>query len=101
MSFKAIVIPGVTRDLGVCCERQCRCGQEEPRSVAALGMTRLIPALLLCLAVALTACDRDQSASQVRAQNAPSIEPAETKPKLFFPPDNSPPPTFDSSRAFQ
>ncbi len=56
--------------------------------------------LLFFLAAALVSCDRDKEANQVRAQSPAPIATADTmKPSL--PPDNGPPPTIDSNRAFE
>jgi glutaminyl-peptide cyclotransferase len=49
----------------------------------------------------LTACDRDKDAGQVQAQPAAPAADAEALPKLTFPPDDGPPPTFDADRAMK
>src|SRR6266851_10343655 len=61
-----------------------------------------LPVLLLTFAVSFVSCDHAKDANQAKAQNPPSIVPAETnRPKLSLPPDNGPPPAFNSNRAFQ
>jgi glutaminyl-peptide cyclotransferase len=58
--------------------------------------------LLLAIAVALVACDRDNDASPTKAQTQPPAQPtAASVPKLSLPPDSGPPPTFSSTRAMQ
>jgi Zn-dependent M28 family amino/carboxypeptidase len=58
-----------------------------------------LPALFLCIAGAVVACDHDKDAGSVAAQ---SPAPADTTlPKLSLPPDNGPPPAIDSARAMQ
>jgi len=58
--------------------------------------------LLLSIAVAALACDRDSDASRVKAQTQPAA-PAAAPPvlELSLPPDSGPPPTIDSARAMQ
>jgi Zn-dependent M28 family amino/carboxypeptidase len=56
--------------------------------------------LLLAIAIAIVACNRDQDISPAKAQT----QPAATVPSvsnLSLPPDSGPPPTFDSARAMQ
>lgn len=61
-----------------------------------------LPILLLSFAVAFVACDRDKSTSPLGTQTSASTAPAErTFSKLSLPPDNGPPPAFDSARAMQ
>jgi glutaminyl-peptide cyclotransferase len=55
--------------------------------------------LLLSIAIAIVACDRDQEVSPVKAQTQPAA--ATSVPNLSLPPDSGPPPTFDSARAMQ
>jgi Zn-dependent M28 family amino/carboxypeptidase len=61
-----------------------------------------LPILLLCFAATVISCDHNKDASQVKAQSPAAIAPVDTTaPKLSLPPDNGPPPTIDSARAFQ
>jgi glutaminyl-peptide cyclotransferase len=58
--------------------------------------------LLLAIAVALVACDRDNEVSPAKAQTQPAAGPtAESVPKLSLPPDGGPPPAFNSARAME
>ena len=55
--------------------------------------------LLLSVAVAIVACNRDQDATPVKAQTQPAAAPS--LPMLSLPADSGPPPAFDSGRAMQ
>jgi glutaminyl-peptide cyclotransferase len=58
--------------------------------------------LLLSIAVVVLACDRDNDASQVKAQTQPASPAAvPSVPDLSLPPDSGPPATVDSARAMQ
>jgi glutaminyl-peptide cyclotransferase len=56
--------------------------------------------LLLAIAIAIVACNRDQDISPAKAQTQPAAT-APSVPNLSLPPDSGPPPTFDSARAMQ
>ena len=58
--------------------------------------------VLLSIAIAIVASDRDNDASPVKAQTQP-VSPAATTaaPNLSLPPDSGAPPKFDSTRAMQ
>jgi Zn-dependent M28 family amino/carboxypeptidase len=50
----------------------------------------------------LFACDHEKDAAQPQGQNPPAVTSTETTtPKLIFPPDNGPQPTFDGNHAMQ
>ncbi|MGC2369202.1 MAG: M28 family peptidase [Candidatus Sulfotelmatobacter sp.] len=55
--------------------------------------------LLLSIAIAIVACNRDQDATPVKAQTQPAAAPS--LPTLSLPADSGPPPAFDSTRAMQ
>ena len=59
-----------------------------------------LPILLLSFAMTLASCERDKDANPPKVEIPASITPVQT-PKLSLPPDNGPPPAFDSNRAFQ
>jgi Zn-dependent M28 family amino/carboxypeptidase len=58
--------------------------------------------LLLSVAFAILACDRDNDVAPVKSQTQP-VSPAASPSslKLSLPPDSGPPPTFDSARAMR
>ncbi|MGC2820107.1 MAG: hypothetical protein WA198_10510, partial [Candidatus Sulfotelmatobacter sp.] len=56
--------------------------------------------LLLSIAIAIVACNRDQDPTPVKAQTQPLAEPAPL-PTVSLPADSGPPPAFDSARAMQ
>src|ERR1700691_3222580 len=56
--------------------------------------------LLLSVAIAIVACNRDQDATPVKAQTQPAAAPP-SLPTLSLPADSGPPPAFDSARAMQ
>jgi len=57
--------------------------------------------LLLSIAIALIACDRDRDAAPVKAQTNPATQAGGLPTKLTLPPDLGSPPIFDSARAMQ
>jgi glutaminyl-peptide cyclotransferase len=58
--------------------------------------------LLLSIAVAILACDRDKDSGPVKAQSPPPATAADTSvPQLSLPPDSGPLPAIDSARAMQ
>jgi glutaminyl-peptide cyclotransferase len=59
----------------------------------------LLRVLLLAIAIAIVACNRDQEVSPVKAQTQSAVAPPVAK--LSLPPDSGPLPTFDSARAMQ
>jgi Zn-dependent M28 family amino/carboxypeptidase len=56
--------------------------------------------LLLSIAIAIVACNRDQDPTPVKAQTQPAAEPP-SLPTLSLPADSGPPPAFDAARAMQ
>src|SRR6202162_3027359 len=61
-----------------------------------------LPILLLSFAVTLVSCDHDKDVSKAGAQAPIAAAPGEPdRPKLALPPDQGPPPPFDSARAMQ
>jgi glutaminyl-peptide cyclotransferase len=56
--------------------------------------------LLLSIAIAIVACNRDQDDTPVKAQIQPAAAPP-ALPTLSLPADSEPPPAFDSARAMQ
>ncbi|MFZ1929068.1 MAG: hypothetical protein WAU50_08035, partial [Candidatus Sulfotelmatobacter sp.] len=56
--------------------------------------------LLLSIAIAIVACNRDQDPTPVKAQTQPAAAPS-SLPTLSLPADSGPPPAFDSARAMQ
>jgi glutaminyl-peptide cyclotransferase len=78
----------------VCCLRPHR-GDELKKKTS-------LPILLLALALVLISCQRDKDVPAATAQSSIALTPADaTPPKLTFPPDIGPHPSFDSPRAFQ
>lgn len=69
-----------------------------------MNICRLVspPILLLSFAVTFVSCDHDKDVSKAVAQAPIATAPGETdRPKLALPPDQGPPPAFDSARAMQ
>lgn len=66
-----------------------------------LAGIKVLPILLLLVALALLACEQDKDASHVGAQTAAPTASDSAATKLSLPPDTGPPPAFDSARAFQ
>jgi glutaminyl-peptide cyclotransferase len=64
--------------------------------------TILLPILLVWSAISFVSCDRDKEAVPMTAQTPVAHARTDTNlPKLSLPPDNGPPPTIDSARAFE
>ena len=60
-----------------------------------------LPILSFSFAVTLVSCDHDKDMSKAGAQAPIAAAAAEERPKLALPPDQGPPPAFDSARAMQ
>jgi glutaminyl-peptide cyclotransferase len=74
-----------------------------PVMVMPMNICKLVSLPILMFSFAVTSsCDHDKDVSKAGAQAPIENAPAETdRPKLALPPDQGPPPAFDSARAMQ
>jgi len=63
--------------------------------------SRLLPSIVIAVAMALAACDRAKQISEVAAQTSTTATEESKSPKLSLPPDSGPRPAFDSHRSMQ